>query len=137
MLDIWRGSDDAGRPINMPPAVRGRYLAAWRGGRIAPAAVGPSPDPPAPCRFRGDDLTPAQRDAASLSHHKLWAPCGHPEHPLGRFACACSGCGPGCRGYAAESDGAIPPHPSVGIAVGCYGMPGLARLQVRARPGIP
>lgn len=58
------------------------------------------------CGFRGESLTPKERDAAGLDHGRDWRHCLHPARPLGPNVCACTGCSPACPGYEAE----LPPE---------------------------
>lgn len=96
----------------------GRYAALFAAAPPAP----PAPPPRTPCRFEGAVAEPAAC-ACDLRHVRF---CDHPENETDRCtrgpnngAVACCAT---CRHHA----------PKAGVAVGCYGMPGLARLQVKA-----
>lgn len=54
---------------------------------------------PLPCLFLGDELSGRQRAEAGLDHSRRWAPCEHPDRPLGPYVCPCAGCGPTCPSY--------------------------------------
>lgn len=58
-LDIWRGHDDAGKPIDLPPERQEVYRALWRnqanGVEVIPMPNGMTAPPnPGPCRYISD-----------------------------------------------------------------------------------
>lgn len=52
-----------------------------------------------PCVYRDEDMTGAEMNAAGLSTVKRWAACNHPDKPLGKYVCPCTGCGSTCKKY--------------------------------------
>lgn len=106
------------------PYVRGRDCAQcwlWNEEPDHPAVRVWNGEPPAaasaPCAYQGPPLTGPERQAAGLSHQRVWLHCLHPDRPLGPHVCGCKGCGPGCRGYragtaAGDDDDATPTGPA-------------------------
>lgn len=53
-----------------------------------------------PCSYRGEDLTTEKCVELNLIPVKRWAPCNHPNLPLGtQYVCPCKGCNKTCPGY--------------------------------------
>lgn len=60
------------------------------------------PSPPAPCRYRGDELAIAEVQAAGLDARRRWHLCERLGFAReGQPANGCTGCGPKCPGYEA------------------------------------
>lgn len=92
-----------------------------------------------PCDYCGERISlPTASGLGIPGPARSWYVCEHPGRPNPRaqlrgsvpYVCPCEGCNYTCRGYAHRTPDHEPPR-GTGIVIGTYGLPQLARLQVK------